>query len=65
MSRLPDYCECSKPNSPKRCRIDCGKPRYPTPQRNKLIVMDWNGELPEEVYERILKMFDSEDDNNA
>lgn len=29
MSRITDYCECSMPNSQVRCRISCGKPRYP------------------------------------
>lgn len=28
MSRLPEYCECSKPNSKKSCRIPCGLRRW-------------------------------------
>lgn len=28
MSRTEEFCECSKPNSQKFCRVPCGLPRY-------------------------------------
>lgn len=44
MNRLPDYCECSKPDSQKRCRVACGKQPYP---QNELTA--------EEIYSLYLK----------
>lgn len=55
MSRLPEYCECSKPNSQKHCRIACGKPRHPNIPLTVVFDFD-DSDIPEDIWE-ILKEY--------
>lgn len=57
MSRLPEYCECSKPDSQKRCRIYCGKPPYPACTKSGMLplslIFDEALTIPDSVWDTI------------
>lgn len=53
MSRIAEICECSKPDSQKRCRISCGKPRYQYSDKRLPLRFSPNEELSEDAWERI------------
>lgn len=51
MSHFEELCECSKPDSQKRCRVSCGLPRYP--DKRPPFRISPNEELSEQQWERI------------
>lgn len=52
MSQFENLCECSKPDSQKRCRVSCGLPRHP--DKRLPFRISPNEELSDDQMERIL-----------
>jgi len=60
MSRLPVYCECSKPDSQKHCRIPCNSPRFP--EKKPILRISPYQELSDEALERIMAIIQRHED---
>lgn len=51
MNRLPQICECTKPNSQKRCRVWCGLLSHPSSK--DLLSFDEELTIPDSVWDTV------------